>query len=653
MLRIFKDIEAIKRAYSGEAAKVYIADITRFHRIQASPGIRKAAHYCFRKLKDFGLDAEIFTFPADGRNRFWSLVVPQEWSLKKATLEMVEPKRLRLCDYAGNKLSVIQRTAPFKGTCELMVLNDGEEIEEYKGFDLDGKVVMTKGDINRVYQLAVQRHGAVGIIYDGMRRIEPVRERFDLADAREYRSFWWQKGEKKCFGFVLTPRQGEMVRRLVKKKRVKVKVEVKSRFYNGQIEVTSGVIPGRSKKEIVVLSHICHPQPSANDNASGCGASLEVARTLKTLIGNRKLKKPKRTIRFLYLPEMTGTYAYLASDEQRIRDIVAGVNLDMVGENQDLCGSSLLLEAPPAANPSFVHDLLSRFLREFYEDTKGFGGTGGYPLFRHAAIPFSGGSDHYILSDPTVGIPCPMLIQWPDKFYHSSFDTLDKVDPRMLYKIGSLTASYVYFLAQAGVDETEWLRQEMETRTRIKLMEMIDDWHTDFLSGKNKDPGVLRRKVTFFINQRTNALSSLKRLARVKISNRKLKSFGYDLLKDLKRKIGKQEIRRLQVSDEWERTAKKMIPKRLHKGPPSVRPYFHRLSAVDKEKFHKITSEGLVWDIGVKAIFWTDGHKTLKEISDLVELEAGRRNTRFLVEYFEILEKLGLMTISGGKASQY
>jgi hypothetical protein len=56
-----------------------------------------------------------------------------------------------------------------------------------------------------------------------------------------------------------------------------------------------------------------------------------------------------------------------------------------------------------------------------------------YALFRYATTPFGDGSDHFIFSDSTVGVPMPMLIQWPDKFYHTSADTIEKVDPRIIH----------------------------------------------------------------------------------------------------------------------------------------------------------------------------------------------------------------------------
>ena len=79
----------------------------------------------------------------------------------------------------------------------------------------------------------------------------------------------------------------------------------------------------------------------------------------------------------------------------------------MVGQNQELCGSSFLIERLPRALPSFADDLIIRIREDLTHESPSHSGQGGYALFRHAVTPFSGGSDHYILSDPTVGIPAP------------------------------------------------------------------------------------------------------------------------------------------------------------------------------------------------------------------------------------------------------
>ena len=149
---------------------------------------------------------------------------------------------------------------------------------------------------------------------------------------------------------------------------------------------------------------------------------------------------------------MTGSYAYLARHEAEISQMIAGLNLDMVGADQSQTGSVMLLERPPDAASSFVPDLLEKLREELSHEAKTHTGMSSFPLYRYATTPFSGGSDHYIFSDPTVGVPMAMIIQWPDKFYHTSADTLEKVDPVSLARSGSLAAAYAYFVAQAGED---------------------------------------------------------------------------------------------------------------------------------------------------------------------------------------------------------
>jgi len=54
---------------------------------------------------------------------------------------------------------------------------------------------------------------------------------------------------------------------------------------------------------------------------------------------------------------------------------------------------------------------------------------------------YEAGSDHDVLL--SFKIPTVMLNQWPDKFYHSSLDTLDKVSLEMLTGIASAVAKSI------------------------------------------------------------------------------------------------------------------------------------------------------------------------------------------------------------------
>jgi aminopeptidase YwaD len=669
-----KAFEAIRDEFSGPAAKGCVVDITRYHRIQASPGFRRAAHYCLERLREAGVEAEVLSFPADDKAQYWSARMFQEWEAAEATLYLLEPEdeRRKLADFRDCPISLIQRSAPFEGEAEVILLEDGEEEAEYEGLDLKDKVVFTKGDLNRVRQLAVEKRGAVGIISDGMREIPPVRARMDVPDALQYTSFWWSGQEKKCFGFVLSPREGEKLRELIKKRAqdgeppVKVRAKVVSRLYDGEIEVVSALIPGETSQEVVMVAHLCHPRPSANDNASGSATALEIARTLQRLVDEEKLAQPKRGIRFLWVPEMTGTYAYLATHEDEIEHMVAGINLDMVGQNQELCGSSFLIERPPQALSSFAPVLLARLREELLGESSAWGGTGGYALFRHAVVPFSGGSDHYILSDPSVGVPTPMIIQWPDKFYHTSHDTPDKVDPAMLGRVGSLAATYAYFLAHAGQEEAIWLGYEMVARFKRDIVQFVQGKVTEAtnISGEEgadrlgETIALLREKAAYLTERERQALASLKRLSpeiAVEGWQEEVAEFANGESARGEEAIGVcvqegdwAELPEKSKLDEWEEKAAELVPRRTYRGPVSLRHhYLSQLSEEERERVWQMRKEHKkgFYALPTQAVYWADGKLNLLEIADLIELETGQRDVELLVEYFQILAKLNLIEL--------
>ncbi|MGB3346897.1 MAG: DUF4910 domain-containing protein [Candidatus Humimicrobiia bacterium] len=708
-----KVLRCINEEFSGDRAKQFVSKIMSYHRIQATPGFREAAKYCFKVLSKFGLKSEILTYPADGKSRYWSLDIFEEWDVSEANLYIIEPERYRkkLADYNDLKISLIQRSAPTESETEIVILEDGEYSSEYKNIDVKGKVVLTKGDIKIVYNLAVEKFGAIGIIFDGMKEVKPIRHRMDIPDAVQYSSFWWNKGDKKCFGFVLSPKEGERLRELIKervknnKSPIRVKAKVKSEFYKGKVEVISAVIPGKTDEEIIIISHLCHPQGTANDNASGSAANLEIARTINKLINEGKLQKPKRSIRFLWVPEMNGTFAFLATQEERISKMIAGINLDMIGENQDICKSSFLIEKTPDSNSSFVNDLVERIRDEFTEDTKNPFGAGKFASFKYATTPFSGGSDHYILSDPTVGIPCPMLIQWPDKFYHTNLDTLEKVDPEMLKRTGIIAATYAYFLANVGEREVIWLANEMMSKFKRKILKFIQGEITKIsaiqefkkfkveptqkniaakiIREKIKDEKILKntaievinleKKLNYFINCQKNAFISLKKLSPINVDkyNEEIEEFKIKELQRTKKVIykdfglDKKEISKIceemgegktkkkglikEFEDKekikWDDIADKNIISRIYKGPILEMNILNRLSKEQREKYFELKKENAeTFDlIRNLALYWADGKRKLSEIADLVELESGLRNTEFLVKYFNFLSKCKLI----------
>ena len=452
--------DLIRRAYRGDMAHRHVTAISTHHRIQASPGYRAAAEYVAAQLTAAGLEVAIRRFPADGRARFWTTPSFLEWEGEAASLSLLDaqgqPVEL-LCDFDAIATSLIQRSLPVEGEFDVVALpgKGGKDPADYAGVDVAGKVVLTNAAPSRVAELAIREHGAAGVLFDGM--AAGGRTELDLPDARQYTSFWFA-GEVQPFGwgFVLSPRQGRALRAsLADGKPVRVQASIRSRFYPGAFEVVEAFIPGTpGANEILMVSHLCHPRPGANDNASGAAALLETAATLARLIGQGDLPAPRHGIRFIWVPEMTGTFAWLAAQEAEVRSgrWLAGLNLDMVGADQCLTNGVCEFVSLPAAGAAFADHLLN-WLRQPFSDG-----------IRYKEAPFASGSDHYILSDPSVGIPTPMINDWPDKFYHTSADTPDKVSPAALARSGALAALYAYWLAAAAPADAAWLGHLMVSR---------------------------------------------------------------------------------------------------------------------------------------------------------------------------------------------
>ncbi|HHT85714.1 MAG TPA: DUF4910 domain-containing protein [Firmicutes bacterium] len=674
---IRRTLDLVKEEFRAQEAFNDVAKIASFHRVQISPGINDAGRFIQSYLTKAGIQCELLEFPAKKGITWWSQESFQVWKANDAQLVLLEDgKRETLCAFSEIKTSLIQRSAPTppEGIKTTMVyVENGEDPKSYEDIDVEGKLVFSRGDVARIAKVAVDQFGAAGIVLDNMREFPPVRDRFDLPDARQYQAFWPIDGSThKARGFMVSPRQGEALRkRFAKQKELSVWAMVDAEFSDGVWEIPTAVIPGESNEEVVAVAHLCHPEHSANDNASGCGALMEAARTLWQLVKTGKLDKPKRSIRFLWVPEMTGSYAFLAANEDKLSNIVAAINLDMVGENQELCGSTFMVERPISALPGFGGDLASAILGLLTKEVGNLAGTGLYSTFRWTVGPYSGGSDHSIWGDPSVGITCPMLIQWPDKYYHTSEDTIDKVDPRMLKVAGVLTATYLYTAATATPGDTAVIAGEAAARfpgeADAQLSVLVDQAKEQLgkANGEAEVSEVLAKarraielRAGFLADRKKLDLSSLRRLVPDSPMLSDAMSEAGCLIEEAGRFLLAKALRELAVlagladvsglPPAWQpeegeayKRAKSIIPKRVFRGPFSSTgkevpaDYEERVKAL-REKYGESALPLNRFEL------WADGKRTLLDIALLIESETGFSNLDAIVDYYDLQVERGV-----------
>jgi len=675
MLSLSTLFRSLGSAISGDAAWQKVAALSQFHRIQASPGYREAAAYVATELQSAGLAVRTLSYPADPGIHYWSLGSWAEWNCREATLHLIgaDGSLELLCDFRSCPTSVIQRSASFDGKAEVVLLEDGTDPRHFDGIDVQGKLVLSDGDPGQVYDLAVAERGALGILCDRMEARVPGRSKLDMPDLRRYTSFWWAEEHRPCFGFVLTPRQGERLRRLLKpdvgverQAGLRVRAQVEASLYNGAMEIVEARILGKTPEEVVVVAHLCHPQPSAHDNASGCAAGMEAARALRRLIDRNGLDEMKRSVRFLFVPEINGCYAYLADHESEFDNWIAGLNLDMVGGDQRAVDCTFTLERPPEAMSSFAPDLLERLRDELFEDITDLGSRGRYRLFRHAVSGFTGGSDHILFCDPTVGVPMPMLIDWPDRYWHTSADTVDKVDPELLGKTSVLTAAYAYWLACAGSEEAIWLGHEMATRFQSRLARRAQEAIGQGLEAQSSMDlaqtwPVFLHEARFMCDRHIVGLGTLRRLASgigdpvnelSLMASRVLENETSRVKHVLQQQHGLSDLGDtlpppLGEEEEWRQAAARVIPQRLFRGPLALRAHLAKLTLEDRLEWQRLEAKaGYGWDTARRlAEYWSDGQRTLLEVVELVELESGQKRGPQLVQCFEYYEKMGLIRL--------
>lgn len=622
--------------------------------------------YIIDQLKLYGLPgAKVERFPG---GRVWDGVKGELWEMK--------PKRQKLASYRDMTAMLAKGSTSADVKAELLWVGHGSE-SEIASLEVDGKIVVTEGSISNVHKRACVENGALGVI-----AISQSRPDFDPLQIPWRGLLSWRQppSDKTKFGFFLPFRSGiRLKNRLIDGETITVHAQVESEMEPYDLEDVVCHIPGTDPKagEIILSAHLFegYTKQGANDNKSGSAAILEVARVLHTLIEEERLPRPKRTIRFLWGPEFSGTGPWVKANKDLMEKTLCNINLDMVGESLALNQAFFCLMRTSYGNAHYLNDVMENYYRfigvgnrERIHNWRTLNSilapSGTTDPFYWSIETHFGASDHMVFNDWGVGVPGIMMIAWPDQWYHTSGDRVDKADPTQLKRAVIIAAAGAYTIATADDDMAVKIAGEIVSNGTRRLghqlvrgMEAINQASAENLAREYQKARIL---VQTAVANELATLESVKELVKNKkqfsgyISSLKksIDEIGAAHLKsiDAHLKAAQERLGVQSVDVQWtdlEKEAAGVIPTATSlvrkNGYRGYEKYIDSVSDADKEKYPYSR-----WSLGNSSELrcLIDGKRSVLDIKNTLDVQFRREaDLQSVMNYIKILQLAGLVTM--------
>lgn len=663
-------VAVLAQEVSGSEALRTVQELALHHRQRGSRGYRAAAEAIRDRARSYGLEqVEVWELPADGEIFYGTQRSRPAWDAEFAELWELEDgpegrrRSRRVASWEALPISLAQDSASGRvEAAELVDVGEGTSESDYAGKDVRGDLVLAAAQPGPVAALAVERFGAAGII----------------SDAQNQRSAWWKEDETlvrwghlgtfpepETFAFMVSLKQARSWReRLAAGEKVWLSAEVRAGQHPGSYDIPSAVIPGRdpqvAEEEIVFSCHLDHQQPGANDNASGCAAILEAARVLAKGIREGRLAPPRRTLRFIWPPEIEGTLALLnAPAGLGVPDLArrarAVIHMDMVGGDPATTKAVFHVTRSPASLPTFVNDVAGALADFVNAETGAFTATGEaeFPLvdpaggkepLRAERVDFTPGSDHQVWTEGSFRVPAIYLNDWPDRYIHTHGDAVGNLDATKLLRAAFLGAAGGYYLATLDGTNVPELLGVIRRHALARAAEALG--RADRL--QPEDPAEAANLLRFHAGYERQVLGSLATWATVPDEARRETE---SMLRSLGRLLG--------ATGDGE-SARPGAPEGVvYQRAPEPRGTldgfgYSRLSAgLERHGLPRpalLGYEGLWGDgylYGYEALNLVDGRRSVQEIRDALSAIYGPVPLEEVVGFLETLETIGLLRRTG------
>lgn len=449
----------LQRRVDGAYALEAVRELGHHHRVQGSPGFRAAAEWVASQIAG----ATVEQLPADGTTMYAHFRSYLGWTPVSGRLDELAPVPRVLADFSASPVGLADYSQDADVTAELVDVGAGDTAAAYARVEVRGRIVLADGPLPAVHRLAVEQRGALGIVSDF------PNQRTAWSGANPDLVRWGHLSPyqtRNRFAFMVSPRAAASLRAELAKGPVRIAAHVRGKMVPASFDIVSAVLPGTdaSAGEIVVSAHLCHEARGANDDASGSAVAIAVARGLQAAIAAGELPPPRRSIRFLWVPEIAGSQAWLVRHPELAARMRAGIHLDMVGGRPEVTHAALHVSRTAGSLPHVANEIarawvddVARASTRLAEAGEGDGLVwpgGGRDALVPDFRPLEVGSDHQVFA--AFGVPMVYFHDWPDVTVHTDHDVPENLDPTKLGRVGYMTAGIAWTLA--ALPETESVR---------------------------------------------------------------------------------------------------------------------------------------------------------------------------------------------------
>ncbi len=293
-----------------------------------------------------------------------------------------------------------------------------------------------------------------------------ARERYLDPDQVGYTGGSYAQGESLRMGFTLSWRQWtELLEDVQRGETPIVRARTVVQSYPGRFEAVYARIPGTEPElpGVIFTGHLFegYTKRGTSDNMGGPAVQLEILRALHHLVSTGQLPRPRRTLHFLWPVEISGTYEFVKRDPALLEKLAININMDMVSEGLTRNNSVLTMSETPAFQASFYDGLAASVMNyvwrtndvvylpdaprgrpggQFFPDPM-WEKNGSVDAFRFFIHETTGGSDHIVFNNPSVGVPGVELFTWPDQWYHTDKDLPEGADPTQMKRVAFIGAA--------------------------------------------------------------------------------------------------------------------------------------------------------------------------------------------------------------------